>query len=906
MVGGALLSAALLTRPLLHAQTVAERLKTYTEAEVTSTPAARLLDLLVQPHPDYGAQNTRLAVVAKARLSDARGRDWIFGELVAIAQDGSLGFPPRTQACTALREIDEERGVAELLTILVRDPLPGMRAIAANCLASSPLPAAQAGLLAAREREDSDYALEWIEKALERMARSAAARTEGIREGFEGCAAGTQPAGWNPPHQSTLYQGAVVEEQPFAGRACYRLSPPDAPAHNAMASVSRSIDATPYRGCRLRMTAALRALVQKAPAKAQLYMRVFRPNGATGFVDDMSDRPVTSGEWRSYEIIGDVASDATAISIGLLITGNVKAYLDEVCLETLGPAEATVAEPPRPLSPDGLENLVAFTRLLGYVRHFHPSDQAASADWIDKATKGMRLVEGARDPSDLCQRLEQWAAPVAPTVRVFPTGQTPPLPAELQPPRDAPWIRCWQHMGFGNAEPTIYRSVRKREPIAGAAAPDAPRPDKPFVADLGAGVSCMVPLALYADPAGTLPHLPPRDKSELRPTQTPNAEQDRATRLADVALAWNILQHFYPYFDVVSTDWHDALRQALSAAATDVDGQAFLLTLQRMVARLHDGHGAVSWTGDRLKSTLPIRVRWVENQLVVTDVCSAAAGQVGRGDVIVEWDGQPPLQVLTNLEQAISGATQGWKRRTSTGKITYGLEGSTVKLLLEGPAGERRLVTLRRDKPEPRQHSVPPLTELKPGIVYVDLDRVKTAEFEQAVPQLQAARAIIFDIRGYPWGISVAPLQHLMDQPFTSAQWHVPVITQPDHEGMTFEVRCNKHEPLEPRFPGRIFFLTGPFSISYAETYMGMVEHYKMATIVGEATAGTNGNINPFVLPGGYRVTWTGMKVLKHDGSQHHGVGITPTVPVVPTLKGIAEGRDEVLEKGVQLAEQQE
>ena len=41
------------------------------------------------------------------------------------------------------------------------------------------------------------------------------------------------------------------------------------------------------------------------------------------------------------------------------------------------------------------------------------------------------------------------------------------------------------------------------------------------------------------------------------------------------------------------------------------------------------------------------------------------------------------------------------------------------------------------------------------------------------------------------------------------------------------------------------------------------------------------------------------MKVVKHDGSQHHGIGIAPTVPVTPTAKGIAEGRDEVLEKAV-------
>ena len=46
--------------------------------------------------------------------------------------------------------------------------------------------------------------------------------------------------------------------------------------------------------------------------------------------------------------------------------------------------------------------------------------------------------------------------------------------------------------------------------------------------------------------------------------------------------------------------------------------------------------------------------------------------------------------------------------------------------------------------------------------------------------------------------------------------------------------------------------------------------------------------------------SWTGMKVLKHDGSRHHGIGIQPTVPVSRTVAGVAQGRDELLEKAVE------
>jgi hypothetical protein len=44
------------------------------------------------------------------------------------------------------------------------------------------------------------------------------------------------------------------------------------------------------------------------------------------------------------------------------------------------------------------------------------------------------------------------------------------------------------------------------------------------------------------------------------------------------------------------------------------------------------------------------------------------------------------------------------------------------------------------------------------------------------------------------------------------------------------------------------------------------------------------------------------MLALKHDNSQHHGIGILPTVPSSRTLKGVAEGRDEVLEKAIETA----
>jgi hypothetical protein len=43
------------------------------------------------------------------------------------------------------------------------------------------------------------------------------------------------------------------------------------------------------------------------------------------------------------------------------------------------------------------------------------------------------------------------------------------------------------------------------------------------------------------------------------------------------------------------------------------------------------------------------------------------------------------------------------------------------------------------------------------------------------------------------------------------------------------------------------------------------------------------------------------MRVVKHDSSRHHTIGVLPTVPVRRTVAGVAAGRDELLEKALEV-----
>src|SRR5262249_983692 len=162
-------------------------------------------------------------------------------------------------------------------------------------------------------------------------------------------------------------------------------------------------------------------------------------------------------------------------------------------------------------------------------------------------------------PERLAAALEAYFRSVAPTVQVFPTGKQPEAPAGLTPPAGATDLKplSWRPPRGGQGAAPRPRGLLPSEtgppPPRGPAphaspadgrAPIGSQPDQIFTADLGAGITIRVPLKLYADAAGTLPHraLPVlvRDNPLLLAAQEQTSGDDRATRFAAVALAWNV------------------------------------------------------------------------------------------------------------------------------------------------------------------------------------------------------------------------------------------------------------------------------------------------------------------------------------------------------------------------------
>ncbi|HVX65016.1 MAG TPA: hypothetical protein VHA11_00365, partial [Bryobacteraceae bacterium] len=69
---------------------------------------------------------------------------------------------------------------------------------------------------------------------------------------------------------------------------------------------------------------------------------------------------------------------------------------------------------------------------------------------------------------------------------------------------------------------------------------------------------------------------------------------------------------------------------------------------------------------------------------------------------------------------------------------------------------------------------------------------------------------------------------------------------------------------------------------------------------VGTPTRGAIGEVTNTVLPGGVQVNFSAEERRRVDGRPVQDVGILPQVWAAPTISGVREGRDEVLEKAVE------
>jgi C-terminal processing protease CtpA/Prc len=699
--------------------------------------------------------------------------------------------------------------------------------------------------------------------------------------------AGQPPQGWGGRPRQTLFADA---ESVHGGAWSARLERTQQ-SEGGFSSLTKSLPLD-FDGKTLELRGYLRT--EGVTGFAGLWMREDGPGGSLEF-DNMQRRGLRdSTPWTEYAITLPIHADARELFFGVLIAGEGTVWADDLRLLVDGRPvwEAPrVVRPPTvfetdrefddgsrvargELAPGQIESLAVLGQVWGFLKYHHPRIAAGELHWDYELFRVLPAVLAATDPRSRNAELLVWARKLG-SPAACDACAPPAADAHLLPPLD--WIRDGSRLG---PELAAHLSAVHR----GRAT------DKEHFyisAQRGVGNPIFRNEAVHA-------------------AEVP----DVGYRLLALFRFWNMVSYWFPYRDVIGEDWDRVLREMVPRFVAADDSDAYRLATLALAARVNDTHANV-WNAldvqpPRGDCRLPIAVRFVEDRPVIVDPAldgSETSSDLRRGDVIVALDGRPVESLIAEWSPYYPASNQPSRRRDIAREMTRGpCESVALGVEREGAPHLFRADRVKVDETALRAqftHDRPgdAFQKLADDVAYLKLSSVELSQVEGYLERARGTRGWVIDIRNYPSAFVVFELgRRFVDEPTPFARFTVPDLGNPGAFSWGEPLTLTPHVE---RYQGKVTILVDEVSLSNAEYTAMALRAGPRALVVGSTTAGADGNVSSIVLPGGLQTQISGIGVFYPDRRPTQRVGIVPDIVVEPTIAGIRDGRDEVLERAL-------
>lgn len=384
---------------------------------------------------------------------------------------------------------------------------------------------------------------------------------------------------------------------------------------------------------------------------------------------------------------------------------------------------------------------------------------------------------------------------------------------------------------------------------------------------------------------------------------------DAGYRLLALFRYWNAIQYFYPYRYLIEENWDSVLTRFIPLFINAKDRAEYTRAILKLIICIGDTHAGLYDQLNTLDSDKKYKgaadISFIEGKAIVVKNDSRGSVQNDKlevGDVLLAINGESIEKITSRKMSDISASNYPTKLRELAFDL---LTTDNERLYVEFDRNGKRqscfiMCSLYKkgDEFSRMQQNKPLINHIIPqDILYLYLGSKEGG----SIPKNIHAKGIIIDLRCYPsqkvkgyWDF-----EQLYPDSTEFAKATTPSIKTPGLFSFTSAVTVGKKNV--GYYKGKKIILINELSQSHAE-YMAM--KYRCAPntlVIGSTTAGADGNVSNIVLPGNIYTSFSGLGVYYPDGSETQKIGIIPDIEVKPTIKGVRSGRDEVLDKAVQL-----
>ena len=392
---------------------------------------------------------------------------------------------------------------------------------------------------------------------------------------------------------------------------------------------------------------------------------------------------------------------------------------------------------------------------------------------------------------------------------------------------------------------------------------------------------------------------------------------DAGFRLLTLYKYWNMIQYFFPYKYQTDKNWNDVLKAYIPLFISAGSKLAYEQVAIQIIGEIQDTHANLWGGGNMIAASrgdkyAPFRVWFIEGKLVVTDYYNwDLKDTVGLeiGDVITHINGKKVETIVESLRQYYPASNEAARLRDISFDLLRSNNNSiNIHYNSSGSSGQKEIQLYARNLLNMyhwyKVNSNEKCYKLLDGnIGYITLASIKNEDIPVIKESFKNTKGIIIDIRNYP--STFVPF--LLGSYFVSTSTPFVKFTQGsiDHPGeFTFRHGTEIHNMGET-YQGKLVVIVNETSQSQAEYTAMAFRAGDNTTIIGSTTAGADGNVSRIILPGGLQTMISGIGVYYPDGTQTQRVGIVPDIWVEPTINGIKQGRDELLEKAIEIINKQ-
>jgi C-terminal processing protease CtpA/Prc len=367
---------------------------------------------------------------------------------------------------------------------------------------------------------------------------------------------------------------------------------------------------------------------------------------------------------------------------------------------------------------------------------------------------------------------------------------------------------------------------------------------------------------------------------------------------------WNIVEYFYPYKYLTDQNWNDVLSEMIPKFKDAKNATEYQLAIKETAVKLDDTH---TYTNTAVTNAffgrkfIPVSFKIIDNKAVITrflDDSLAKVDDLRIGDVIEKVDDKTINEILQEKLKYIHGSNYNTKLRNTYWVIFNGSTDSVkISLSRNGILSDKIIHRYFYKDFKPKKEIKEKYKIVDGNIGYINTAApIEMSDIEKMMSDLKSTKAIIIDMR-----ISLSQpnliARRLFQKNIEFAKFTEPDLSYPGR--FTWKIP-NIISPIKNEYySGKVMILVNESTQSVSEYFTMLLQKGDNVTTIGSQTAGADGNTNDIEFIG-FKTLMTGLGVYYPDGTETQRKGVKVDIEVRPTIKGIQEGKDEVLERAIE------